>query len=99
MDKGLQPLVCAMPYMGSGFLHLNATPRNIICRELARPQRRCYTSYLRRYVRRCSDSNEKRRAERRISGAGVVKLADTLGSGPSAFTGVGVQVPSPAPFF
>ena len=30
--------------------------------------------------------------------AGVVKLADTLGSGPSAFTGVGVQVPSPAPF-
>ncbi|GEM_PF-2171957 len=31
--------------------------------------------------------------------AGVVKLADTLGSGPSARKGVGVQVPSPAPFF
>ena len=30
--------------------------------------------------------------------AGVVKLADTHGSGPCALTGVGVQVPSPAPF-
>ena len=99
MDKGLQPLVCAMPYMGSGFLHLNATPRNTIWRGFARPQRRCYTFYLLRCGPRCSDSNEGRQPERRISGAGVVKLADTLGSGPSAFTGVGVQVPSPAPFF
>ena len=29
--------------------------------------------------------------------AGVVELADTHGSGPCAFAGVGVQVPSPAP--
>ena len=44
-------------------------------------------------------ANHKKYATLGLNNAEVVKLVDTLDSGSSPVTGVGVRIPSSAPFF